>query len=214
MATTTNYGWTTPDNTDLVKDGAAAIRTLGSAIDTSMNTALGTKKAGLVLLNTTSFSGVTSFSLAANTFSATYLNYRILIQLDSTANSAEFDIRARASGTDNTSSNYVSVRYGNGPTNTFQGSTSGTSLTTFFRSVPVSGTYPSFQVFDILSPFSTDFNLGYLSQGFYLDAVASNWVVANSGGSLSVNTSYDSLTFFTTSATNMTGKYSVYGYNA
>lgn len=35
MATTTNYGWTTPDDTDLVKDGAAAIRTLGLAIDTS-----------------------------------------------------------------------------------------------------------------------------------------------------------------------------------
>lgn len=35
MATTTNFGWTTPNDTDLVKDGAAAIRTLGSAIDTS-----------------------------------------------------------------------------------------------------------------------------------------------------------------------------------
>ncbi len=35
MATTTNYGWETPDDTDLVKDGAAAIRTLGSAIDTT-----------------------------------------------------------------------------------------------------------------------------------------------------------------------------------
>lgn len=36
MATTTNFGWTTPNDTDLVKDGAAAIRTLGSAIDTSL----------------------------------------------------------------------------------------------------------------------------------------------------------------------------------
>ena len=35
MATTTNYSWATPEDTDLVKDGAAAIRTLGSAIDTS-----------------------------------------------------------------------------------------------------------------------------------------------------------------------------------
>jgi len=35
MATTTNYGWETPDDTDLVKDGAAAIRTLGSSIDTT-----------------------------------------------------------------------------------------------------------------------------------------------------------------------------------
>ena len=36
MATTTNFGWVTPDNTSLVKDGAAAIRTLGSSIDSTM----------------------------------------------------------------------------------------------------------------------------------------------------------------------------------
>jgi hypothetical protein len=35
MATTTNYGWTTPDDTGLVKDGASAIRTLGTSIDTT-----------------------------------------------------------------------------------------------------------------------------------------------------------------------------------
>jgi len=36
MATTTNFGWATPDDTALVKDGASAIRTLGSSIDTSL----------------------------------------------------------------------------------------------------------------------------------------------------------------------------------
>jgi hypothetical protein len=36
MATTTNYSWATPDDTDLVKDGAAAIRTLGSSADTTV----------------------------------------------------------------------------------------------------------------------------------------------------------------------------------
>jgi len=35
MPTTTNYSWTTPADTDLVKDGASAIRTLGTAIDTT-----------------------------------------------------------------------------------------------------------------------------------------------------------------------------------
>ena len=40
MATTTNNGWETPDDTDLVKDGALAMRTLGSAIDTSTGTGL------------------------------------------------------------------------------------------------------------------------------------------------------------------------------
>jgi hypothetical protein len=35
MATTTNYGWTTPDDIALVKDGASAIRTLGTSVDTT-----------------------------------------------------------------------------------------------------------------------------------------------------------------------------------
>ena len=36
MATTTNYSWSTPDDTALVKDGASAIRSLGTAIDTTV----------------------------------------------------------------------------------------------------------------------------------------------------------------------------------
>jgi len=36
MASSTNYLWSEPDNTSLVKDGAQAIRTLGDAIDTSL----------------------------------------------------------------------------------------------------------------------------------------------------------------------------------
>lgn len=41
MATTTNFGWTTPNDTDLVKDGALSIRTLGNGVDTSMSKLLG-----------------------------------------------------------------------------------------------------------------------------------------------------------------------------
>jgi hypothetical protein len=33
VATTSNYGWTTPDDSDAVALGAAAIRSLGSAVD-------------------------------------------------------------------------------------------------------------------------------------------------------------------------------------
>ena len=100
MATTTpNYGWAVPTSTDLVKDGATAIETLGDAIDASMNTALGTKKAGMVLLNTTSFSGVASQSFPASVFSSTYTNY--VLQFDVTTSGAdEVNLRLRASGTD------------------------------------------------------------------------------------------------------------------
>jgi hypothetical protein len=208
--TTTNYGWAIPTSTDLVKDGATAIATLGSAIDTSVNTALGTKKAGMVLLNTTSFSGVSSISLAANTFTANYLNYRITLQLDSTATSSELNVRMRASGTDNTSANYVWGRYGVNSANGFAGAGSGGSLSTTWNSVPVSGTYPAFQILDIFSPFSTDYNTGFNAQGMYMDSVASNWNTSGVSGVLSVNTSYDSMTFY---GPTVTGVYSVYGYN-
>lgn len=36
MPSTTNFGWTTPADSDYVKDGASAIRTLAGGIDTSM----------------------------------------------------------------------------------------------------------------------------------------------------------------------------------
>lgn len=81
MPTTTNFGWTTPADTDLVKDGAAAIRTLGSNIDTSLvdlkggtsgqylkknsNTDLDyvwgdVSAGGMTLISTTSLSGATT----------------------------------------------------------------------------------------------------------------------------------------------------------
>ena len=42
MATTTpNFGWSVPQSTDLVKDGATAIETLGDSIDASMADLLG-----------------------------------------------------------------------------------------------------------------------------------------------------------------------------
>ena len=36
MATSTNYLWAEPNDSDLVKNGALAIRTLGNAIDASL----------------------------------------------------------------------------------------------------------------------------------------------------------------------------------
>jgi hypothetical protein len=92
MATTTNYGWATPDNTDLVKDGALAIRTLGSSVDTTTkalnpsttlgdieyrsatantNTRLGIGTTGQIL---TVASGVPSWATAASSGGLTLLS--------------------------------------------------------------------------------------------------------------------------------------------
>ena len=103
--TTTHYGFDIPQSTDLVKDGATAIATLGQDIDTAMNTALGTNKAGMVLLNTTSFSGVASQSVN-NVFTSTYTNYKVLFRLSAATADTAISLRTRASGTDKSTNYY------------------------------------------------------------------------------------------------------------
>ena len=105
MPNTTNYSFPTPADTDLVKNGADAIRDLGDAVDTAMNTALGTKKAGLVLLNTTSFSAVSSQSFN-DVFSATYTNYKIVLNINTSSVLTNVFFRYRVSGADNSTGNY------------------------------------------------------------------------------------------------------------
>ena len=207
MATTTNYGWTTPDDTDLVKNGADAIRDLGSAIDTSMNTALGTKKAGLVLLNTTSFSAVSSQSIN-DVFSATYKNY--LVQFVGTqSTSAGFTMRLRVSGADNTNSTYnnAGVTYlSNNSTTTF-GAENATSFNLsggFTRT----GNYN----FDFFEPFSTQYT-AYLLNAVTSDGGANTEARRNmSSGFFEATTSFTGFTLITASGT-ITGDVRVYGYN-
>jgi len=104
--TTTNYGWDIPQSTDLVKDGATAIATLGQDIDTSVYTALGGNKSGLVLLNTTSFSAVSSQSIN-DVFSSTYQNYRILLYLTSASAGDQLRFRFRVSSADDSNNVYT-----------------------------------------------------------------------------------------------------------
>ena len=63
MATTTNFGWTTPDDTALVKDGASAIRTLGSSIDTTLKAQIDAQIPDTLLTTT----GDIIYASAANT---------------------------------------------------------------------------------------------------------------------------------------------------
>ena len=209
--TTTNYGFDIPQSTDLVKDGATAIATLGQDIDTAMNTALGTKKAGMVLLNTTSFSGVSSQSFN-DVFSATYTNYKIILTSDSTVNSVDISMRLRVSGSDNSSANYIYDRTQvTGATATDNFSSGNSTPATFWNFSAMSGGYPGFCIADIFRPFATD-HTGFTSHYFYWDSAA-NHASGRVGGLTSVNTSYTGFTLIMGSGT-ITGTLSLYGYNA
>ena len=77
--TTTNYGFNYPTSTDLVKDGATAMQTLATNVDTTLFTALGGAYPGLRLIKKQTIgSGVSSVAVTS-AFSATYDNYKIIV---------------------------------------------------------------------------------------------------------------------------------------
>jgi hypothetical protein len=202
MATvTTNYSFDIPQSSDLVKDGATAIATLGQDIDTAMFTALGTKKAGMVLLNTTSFSGVTTQSFN-NVFSSTYDNYKILVTTSSDADT-DFSIRLRAGGTDNsTASSYIIQRLTANST-----TVAGVRLTTSY--------WQGFNIFNdnnnaieltLFRPFLASRTLLTGSVMYSLN----NAVFQGYVGQHNQSTSYDGFTFY---GATFTGTISIYGFN-
>ena len=209
MATTTpNYGWAVPTSTDLVKDGATAIETLGDAIDASMNTALGTKKAGMVLLNTTSFSGVSSQSVN-NVFSATYNNYQIILEIDSTsASGINMFLRLRVSGTDTTTNyrsglaTFLATNYTGGTTGT-QNST--TSLVYGYRQGTTNNSFSIINLNAVNLAKPTHMN------GFYnTDPTATDGNAGIVNGVQTDSTQFTSLTIFPASGT-FSGKITIYG---
>lgn len=204
MATTTNYGWTTPDDTALVKDGAAAIRTLGSSIDTSLNTALGTKKAGMVLLNTTSFSAVASQSVN-DVFSSTYDNYRIVISYTSATGSAT-RIRWRVSGSDNTTTNYNYTGFRSNMADGTTGSWTQTADGNDFHFIGETTTSDiSSSVLDVFTPFAT-------AKTNYVFSAIRVGQFYGGAGYFNATTSFTGFTIYSASG-NMTGSVSIYGYN-
>jgi hypothetical protein len=206
MATTTpNYGWTVPTSTDLVKDGATAIETLGDAIDASMNTALGTKKAGMVLLNTTSFSAVASQSVN-NVFSSTYDNYLIVLECIASGGSY-VNFRLRVGGVDASGANYdwgfYNVTDGGTP---FALAGSGATSANILRP---SASFRSMTSFTICNPAIArpTVSSGTLS---YNDG-STKAVAGIMGNVHSVSTAYDGFTLINSGT--ITGQVSVYGQN-
>jgi hypothetical protein len=201
MATTTpNYGWAVPTSTDLVKDGATAIETLGDSIDASMFTALGTKKAGMVLLNTTSFSAVASQSI--NTvFSATYDYYKIIFDLTNSVDDVSLSFRLRASATDNSNANYNG---GRNVVNTAGGGGFSSSLNATSFLLAQVGTNKSF----------TQMEFSAVSEPRWTTMSYQGFTNGYQGGAGGLEATYtaDGFTIFSGSG-NITGTVSVYGYN-
>lgn len=131
MATTTNFGWETPDDTDLVKDGAAAIRTALGGVDTSFvdlkggttgqilskasNTDLdytwtAAPTSGLTLISTTTLTGAT---VDLTSIPSTYVHLQLVIQNFKPSNDGA---KCRLRLNNNAGTVYRTINYGAGET--------------------------------------------------------------------------------------------------
>jgi hypothetical protein len=222
--TTTNFGWDIPQSTDLVKDGATAIAALGQDIDTAfvdfkggttgqvlkktsgtdLDVEWGTASSGLTLINTTSFSGVSSVSAPANTFSATYNRYLISFN-ELTGTGSYAGIRLRASGSDDSTANYRAQQLDvNGSSVTSSRLTGRTSWETLF--LTESG-FTNFSELLIVNPFLTQVTS---ANSFGVRTSNGNVAILQHNLGMNTATSYDSITLIGTS---ISGSMSVYGYN-
>ena len=200
MATTTNYSWATPNDSDPFKQGASAIRTLGSAVDTTLYTALGGAYPGLRLVKKQTIgSGVPSVTVTG-AFSATYENYKIIIcgGLGSLAAAVNFQFSGSAT---NYSNNLIFNTWG-----TLAITAIAPATTSFYYAAYMNtGTLDA--NIDVNSPFlakpSTLFN---------------SWKTTSEGGTAtcyhSTATSYTGFVLTPTSGTMTGGTIYVYGYGA
>jgi hypothetical protein len=201
MATTTKMAIPYPASTDLVKDGATNMGSMATQIDA---------KTGLVLLNTTTFTGVSSFSLATDTFTSNYDNYLLMITVNTNSADSQVLLRVRAAGTDLTGAdyNFAYARARSTAAAIPTGGTGGTSL--FIGEVESTFNGRAAYKVDLISPKVLD-RTRIVWQAIDSDA-ASNYAAGAGGGVVNNALAYDSATVFVGTGT-FGGSYSVYGYN-
>lgn len=204
MGTTPTYSWPYPEATGLVKDGWEDIKDLATAIDTTAST---TFSPGLTKIASASFTTSSEVSLANDTFSATYDNYRILFELTAASASTSLTGRLRLAGTNATANSYTTAIVLNTTTTLSGVETNTTSWD--FRTYNTNTRYAL--VLDFYRPKTTGQHL-ITGQFFSLNS-SGVWTSGTIAGRYDVATAYDSVSFIPGSGT-ITGKYWVYGYRA
>ena len=199
MATTTNYGFEIPDDTDLVKDGALAMRDLGQDVDTQLFTALGGDYPGLRLVKKQTIGTGVSTVTVSDAFSATYENYRVIVS--GGVGSTNAVITTRIGGV---TSGYYYSAYGT----SYAGATfnDGSSSATSVFWTGGCNTNGIDHTSDILSPFT--------NKPTIVKASGTNSVTRafNCVGMLNNTTSYTDLTLAPDAGTITGGTIYIYGY--
>lgn len=163
---------------------------------------------GMTLISTASYTTASSVSLATDSFTSTYDNYKLIINISTFAGTNTYlTARLRAAGTDNSTSNYTSQFCLFSQTaSTITNDSGGAASSAFARLGYVYSAAPQYIAIDIFNP-KTTAKTTYA--GTVGAATTEGWI---NSGLFNATTSFDSFTFYPTAGT-VTGTYSLYGYN-
>ena len=160
---------------------------------------------GLTFITGTSFSAVSSVSLPTDTFSTTYLNYKIIFNLTAAGGAiTETRFRLRAAGADNTSALYSNGGYEINSAGGGAASSGQTQTSVLWGNIATST--PEFTKFEmtLFSPKAT----AYTTFNVNGSKGTATWKAMT--GFYEATTSFDAMTFYPDAGT-ITGSYRVYG---
>jgi len=201
MAVTPNYSWPVPVNTDLVKDGADAIKDLGDAIDA---TVFGLGSSALALVKTQVISTAVTSVTVTGAFSATYDSYKIVI-----------------TGGTSTADNYLSTQLRTGTTTSVTGYYFGGALAQYSGAIgDVANnntdmwTYTGYSSTTAnIQSYNIELTNPFLAQPTIINSMTAHTTFSISGsGYHSVATSYDQLVISKATGSFTGGIIRVYGY--
>ena len=161
----------------------------------------------LTLISSTAFTTAASVSLPVATFSATYLNYLVLLNLSAASTDINLTGRMRISATDDTNSNYATMLLGITDTGTASNVTLTGQSSFTLKTTNNNPTYAA--SFTFLNPFAS-VRTNILTQ---ISSITPGVAPMGSSGTLLFNatTSFDSFSFIASTGT-ITGTVKVYGY--
>ena len=198
---TTNYLFDYPTSTDYVKDGATAIQTLATDVDTTLFTALGGAYPGLRLVKKQAIGSGVSTVTVTGAFSATYDNYIIVIS----GGSASTNATGRLQFGSTTTGYFYSLIYSTGGNALTCESNNNFASVNYAFITNTSGLRGNIEVLNpFLSTATTVQAKGLMGETF-------GYAGQQSGG-INNTTSYTAFTVFPSGGTMTGGNIYVYGY--
>ena len=193
---------------DAVEALQAKVGVDGSAVTTSLDYKVAHQ--GLVLIASATFANPDTSVSFDNVFTSAYRNYRVVWNVSASQSSTTLDMRFRSSGSDNTTTGYVwlmAADYMSG--GSYGSSSTGGQAVTSMSVGYKYNAYYSGGTIDIFTPQLAE-DTGLLDFSIMVGTTLDR----TNGGACFVNTTqFDGFTLYSPSGW-MTGKVSVYGYNA